>query len=238
MPFVDLKFNRALLAPLVLLSVCILNGCSSNKTPPTATRSADPRPQSTTEKKTSVDAPLIVALGDSLTAGYGLQEGQSYPTLLQARLDQAGYNYRVVNAGVSGDTSAGGVRRIDWALKGDVKIVILELGANDGLRGQPPEAIRKNLAQIIEASQKRGAKVILAGMEALPNLGVDYTRDFRAVYPALAREYDIPLIPFFLIGVAGNAELNQADGIHPNVRGTALVVDTVWQALEPLLTKD
>ncbi len=183
---------------------------------------------------------MIVAFGDSLTAGYGLPEPglQSYPALLQRRLDESGYSYRVVNAGVSGDTSAGGVRRIDWALKGDVRFLILELGGNDSLRGQPPTGIKKNLAQIIEAAQKRNVKVILAGMEALPNLGAEYTQAFRQLFRDLASEHRLKLIPFFLAGVGGIADLNQADGIHPNIRGTEIVLDNVWRALEPMLAKD
>lgn len=178
---------------------------------------------------------MIVAFGDSLTAGYGLPDSQSYPARLQRLLIERGYRYRVVNAGVSGDTSAGGARRVEWALKGDVRVMILELGGNDALRGQPPAELKKNLARIIETAKKRGVNVILAGMEAPPNLGPDYTREFREVFSDLAREYDAPLIPFFLARVGGIAELNQMDGIHPNDKGTQIVVDNVWRILEPLL---
>lgn len=184
------------------------------------------------------DAPVIVAFGDSLTAGYGLAESQSYPSLLQRRLLDRGYRYRVVNAGVSGDTTAGGVRRIDWALKGDVRILILELGANDGLRGQPVSEMKKNLAQIIERAQERNVKVILAGMEALPNFGPEYTSEFRRAFSDLAKEYKVAFIPFFLDKVGGIAELNQADGIHPNPKGVPIIVDNVWNVLEPMLKEE
>jgi acyl-CoA thioesterase-1 len=180
-------------------------------------------------------APRVVCLGDSLTAGYGLRVDQAYPALLEQRLRRAGYPHEVINAGVSGDTSAGGLRRLDWSLRGNVEVLILALGANDGLRGLPPPAMRQNLASMIERAQKRGIKVLLAGMEAPPNFGAAYTRQFRAVYQDLARQYDVPLIPFFLAGVAGVPSLNQADGIHPNAAGQRQVADLVWRALKPLL---
>jgi acyl-CoA thioesterase-1 len=181
------------------------------------------------------DGPRIVFLGDSLTAGLGLPESESYPALIQARLDEQGYDYQVVNAGGSGDTSAGGLRRMEWALDGDVRFLIVALGGNDGLRGLPPDDLQRNLSAIIEGGQARGATVILAGMEAPPNNGPTYTAAFRRTYPALAEKYDVALIPFLLEGVAGDAALNQTDGIHPNARGAAIVADTVWRALEPAL---
>ena len=181
--------------------------------------------------------PLIVAFGDSLTAGYGLPSAQAYTTLLQQKLDAAGLGYRVVNAGVSGDTSAGGVRRIAWALEGNARVVILELGGNDALRGLPVAELRKNLTQIIEAAQKRGVTVLLAGMEAPPNLGVAYTTAFRQVYRDLARQYKLAFIPFVLEGVGGVRTLNQPDGIHPNAEGEKRMTETVWRSLKPLLSK-
>lgn len=183
-------------------------------------------------------APVIVAFGDSLTAGYGLPEDQSFTALLQNKLDEKGYRYSVVNAGVSGDTSSGGVRRIDWSLNdGDVKILILELGANDGLRGLPVAEMKKNLAEIIERAQARGVTVILAGMEAPPNLGDEYTREFRQAYRDLAKKYKLAFIPFVLEGVGGHAEYNQPDGIHPNAEGEKIMTENVWRELEPLLAK-
>ena len=176
-----------------------------------------------------------MALGDSLTAGLGLLEMQAYPALLQQKIDDEGYNFTVVNSGVSGDTSAAGLQRLDWALDGDVKILILELGANDGLRGLPPAEMKKNLASIIERSHERGVSVLLLGMEAPPNFGNEYTVSFRQVYRDLARQYRVAFVPFMLDKVAGHADLNQRDGIHPNVEGTRIVADTIWNKLKPML---
>jgi acyl-CoA thioesterase I len=181
---------------------------------------------------------VIVAFGDSLTAGYGLPEDQCFTALLQRKIDDKGYGYRVVNAGVSGDTSAGGVSRIDWALEGEVKFLILELGGNDGLRGQSVAEMKKNLAEIIERAQARGATVILAGMEAPPNLGEEYTGEFRQAYRDLAKKYKVTLIPFMLDGVAGRREMNQPDGIHPNATGEKVMTENVWREIEPLLLKN
>lgn len=182
-------------------------------------------------------APVVLALGDSLTAGLGLPESQSYPALLQARLAAAGYPHRVVNAGVSGDTSAGGLARLDWLLRQQPDVIILALGANDGLRGVPPRVMRENLANIIERAQGAGVRVLLAGMRLPGNYGADFTRRFEAVFAELARRYKLPPPPFLLEGVAMRGGLNQADGIHPNAAGTAIVTDNVWRALEPLLEK-
>lgn len=179
------------------------------------------------------DTPRIIFLGDSLTAGLGLDVSQSFPSRIQERLDRDGYGYEVVNAGVSGDTSAGGLRRLDWALsEGNPRILVVALGGNDGLRGLPAEQLEENLGAIIERGQKRGLTVILAGMEAPPNFGADYTARFRRVYVTLADRYKVRLIPFLLEGVAGDSALNQPDGIHPNTRGAAIVADLVWRALE------
>ena len=177
----------------------------------------------------------IVAFGDSLTAGYGLSLELAYPARLQERLELAGYRAHVVNAGVSGETTAGGLRRIDWALEGDVQVLILALGGNDGLRGLPVEQMRDNLAHMISAARDSGAQVLLAGMEAPPNFGADYAERFRGVFEQLAAEHDVVFVPFLLEGVAGVAGLNQADGIHPNAEGADRVAAHVWSALEPLL---
>ena len=177
----------------------------------------------------------IVVLGDSLTAGLGLGPEQSFPVLLQRKIDSQGLPYEVVNAGVSGDTSAGGLRRLDWVLEGDVRILILALGGNDGLRGLPAEALEANLAAIIERCRAADVDVLLAGMEAPPNLGAEYTLAFRRVYSRLAEAYDLPLVPFLLAGVAGVPRFNQPDGIHPNVEGTRMVADLIWEALLPML---
>jgi acyl-CoA thioesterase-1 len=179
--------------------------------------------------------PRIVVLGDSLTAGLGLPIERSYPSLLAERLTQDGLNYDVVNAGVSGDTSAGGLSRLDWALAGDVRILVVALGGNDALRGLPIEELTRNLATIIERAQARGITVILAGMEAPPNFGRDYIVAFHKVYPALARRYHVALVPFLLQGVAGIERLNQRDGIHPTAEGARIVADNVWMVLKPIV---
>ena len=183
------------------------------------------------------DNPVILAFGDSLTYGHSVDPKKSYPSRLQRVLRAKGYPHKVINAGVSGDTTAGGASRIDWLLQHDPEIVIVELGANDGLRGLPIEEMRRNLSYIIEACQKHGARVLLAGMKITPNLGKEYAEKFENLFPELAQKYGIPLIPFFLEGVAGVKELTQPDGIHPIAEGYAKVTITVWKHLEPMLGK-
>ena len=179
--------------------------------------------------------PLIVALGDSLTAGLGLDIEQAYPAVLERGLRAEGRDVTVVNAGVSGDTTAAGSRRAEWALQGDVRVVIVALGGNDGLRGLPADQMEQNLGEIIALARRRGIAVLLAGMEAPPNYGAAYTAQFRDVFRTLAREHDVTLMPFLLDGVAGDPALNQADGIHPTAAGAAIVAEHVRAALEPLL---
>lgn len=244
MPFHHHNFKSRLLSFVtVTLLALFLFGCQQGQSPVEQTRtSASPKPLAASAPATistkSEDLPAIVAFGDSLTAGYGLSSDEGYTSLLQRKLDENGYGYRVINAGVSGDTSAGGARRIDWALQsGKVKVLILELGGNDGLRGLPVADMKKNLSQIIERAQAHGATVILAGMEAPPNMGTEYTREFRQTFRDLAKHYKTAFIPFVLEGIGGRAEFNQPDGIHPNPEGEKILTETVWQALEPLLTK-
>ncbi|HTX37522.1 MAG TPA: arylesterase [Bryobacteraceae bacterium] len=181
--------------------------------------------------------PVIACFGDSLTAGFGLEPGQSFPDLLQADLDRRGYHYRVANLGVSGDTSQDGLARLSLGLQEKPAIALVELGANDGLRGEPVATTESNLAQIIEAFQKAGARVVLAGITLPPNYGPEYIRQFDAMYPALAARYKVKRIPFLLEGVGGHADLMQRDGLHPNAEGARIVEKTVFQALEPLLRK-
>jgi acyl-CoA thioesterase-1 len=178
----------------------------------------------------------VVVLGDSLTAGLGLVDTQAYPALLQKKIDQEGLRFAVVNAGISGDTSAGGLRRLDWALQDrNVRVLIVALGANDGLRGLPVAEMKQNLARIIEVARARNIAVILAGMEAPPNYGGEYASSFRQAYHDLAREHRVVFVPFLLDKVAGHAALNQGDGIHPNAAGAAIIADNLWTALKPLL---
>ncbi len=209
----------------------------SGSPPPAAQASAAPAaaPARATAAAPAVTAPRIVVLGDSLTAGLGLDRRDAYPTLLQERLKAAGLNYEVVNAGVSGDTSADGLSRLDWALDGDVRVLIVALGGNDGLRGLPVAQLQENLARIIEPAQARGIRVILAGMDAPPNYGRDYIVSFHKVYPALAAKYHVPLVPFLLQNVAGIESLNQRDGIHPTAQGARIVADNVWAVLKPVI---
>jgi acyl-CoA thioesterase I len=186
---------------------------------------------------TGYGEPVILAFGDSLTAGFGIDPKDSYPARLQRLLNKKGYHYKVVNAGVSGDTTAGGAARINWVLQHEPEIVIIELGANDGLRGLSISEMRKNLGKIIEACQKKGAKALLAGMEITPNLGAEYSQEFRESFALLAKQYKISLIPFFLENVAARPELTQSDGVHPLASGYATVTQTVFQYLEPMLKK-
>jgi acyl-CoA thioesterase-1 len=179
----------------------------------------------------------VVFLGTSLTAGLGLDPDSAYPALVQRKIDSAGLHYRVVNAGESGESSAGALHRIDWILREPPAVMVIETGANDGLRGQDPDSIRANIHGIIDRVRTRSPKtrILLAGMEAMPNLGKDYVRRFRAIYPAVARADGLPLIQFLLAGVAGVDSLNQQDGIHPNEAGARIVAATVWRSLAPLL---
>ncbi len=195
---------------------------------------AEPRP---TLASAPAGLPRVVFLGDSLTAGLGLRIEQSVPSLIQARLDAGGYKYEVVNAGVSGDTSAGGLRRLEWSLDGNVQLLVVELGANDGLRGLPAADMKRNLSQLISTAQRRNIRVILTGMEAPPNYGAAYTSEFRQVFRDLANETGVVFVPFFLAGVAGIPMFNQGDGIHPNAEGARIVERTIWRALAPMLDR-
>jgi acyl-CoA thioesterase-1 len=185
------------------------------------------------EKKT------IVILGDSLAAGAGVDPSEAFPALLQKKVDGAGLNYTVANAGVSGDTTAGGLRRIDWVLKRKVDVLVLELGGNDGLRGIPVEATRTNLQAIINKTKQKypAVRIVVAGMQMPPNMGEQYNKAYREIFPEIANSNHADLIPFLLEGVGGNPELNQPDHIHPNVEGHKIVAENVWKVLKPVLEK-
>ena len=184
----------------------------------------------------SSERPKIIAFGDSLTAGFGLTERESYPYLLQERLNDEGYSYEVVNAGVSGDTSLGGLERVDWVLEqNNVEILILELGANDLLRGVPPSKMKANLDKIIEKAKAKNVNVLLCGMLAPPTMGADYQREYTQAFPDLATKHKVAYLPFVLDGVALRRELNQADGIHPNPEGTKIMTENIYKELKPLL---
>ena len=184
------------------------------------------------------DGKTVLILGDSLTAGYGLDPAQAYPSVIQEKIRKAGLEWQVVNAGVSGDTTAGGLRRINWLLKRDVDILVLELGANDGLRGIQLDVTKSNLQQIIDRTRKAHPTVgiVIVGMMVPPNLGPDYSNGFRNLFVELAEENQAGLIPFLLEGVAGKPELNLSDGIHPTAEGHRIMADTVWETLLPLLS--
>jgi len=188
-----------------------------------------------TSPQSVADRPRIVAFGDSLTSGRGIASASAFPAILQQRVDEAGLDYTVVNAGVSGDTTTGAVRRLERALEGDVRILIVALGANDGLRGVPIAQLKSNLGQIIEAAQARGITVLLCGMETLPIRGWDYTVAFHNAYRDLARRYDVTLVPFILMNVIGKPELMQPDRAHPNAAGARAIAENIWPYLETLL---
>jgi acyl-CoA thioesterase-1 len=182
-----------------------------------------------------VSRPRIVVLGDSLASGRGVGAAQAFPTVLQEKLDDAGLAYEIVNASVSGDTSTRALRRFDRALSGDVRILIVELGVNDGLRGVPVAQVASNLSRIIETAQARGVSVLLCGMEALPMFGWDYTVAFHNAFGDLAKRYRVPLVPFIMMNVIGNRELMQPDRAHPNAAGARAIAENIWPYLKPLL---
>jgi acyl-CoA thioesterase I len=183
------------------------------------------------------DERVVVCLGDSLTEGYGLAPEESYPSLLERMLREHGDAVRVVNAGISGSTSASAASRLRWQLRSRPDVVVIELGANDGLRGLEVAATEANLSEAIALAKQSGARVLLAGMKLPPNYGPEYSAAFEAVFPKLAKQHGVALLPFLLEGVAANPELNQSDGIHPNARGTEIVARNVFGALQPLLAE-
>jgi acyl-CoA thioesterase-1 len=236
----DTYSTRNMLYSLRVFAVCTAMAaaaCSSNEAAPARESSSVPASAAPAAAPPASTRPRIVFLGDSLTAGYGLDLEQSVPSLVQKQLDAEGYKFEVVNAGVSGDTSAGGLRRLDWSLDGDVRILVVELGANDGLRGLPVTDMKRNLQTIIQTAKKRSIDVLLTGMEAPPNYGPAYTSEFRRVFRDLAAEERVALMPFYLYEVAGIPTLNIADGIHPNPAGARIVETNLWRSLEPLLEK-
>ncbi|WP_422081123.1 arylesterase [Ulvibacterium sp.] len=216
---------------LFLLLSC--GGKSTQKSEDTTAESTN----SSTEETERKDNKTIIFFGDSLTAGLGLDPQEAFPAVIQGTLDSLGMNYTVINSGLSGETTASGRNRLDWVLNQKADIFILELGANDGLRGIPLEETRTNLQAIIDAVQKKNpsTQIVLAGMQIPPNMGQDYTSEFRKIFPELAEKNTLPLIPFLLEGVAGNPELNQEDGIHPTVEGQKIVANNVWAVLEGVL---
>lgn len=222
---------------LAVVMLAVMIGCEGSGRNDQAPAQPD-RPA--TEPATSTAAPpAVLMLGTSLTAGLGLQPEEAYPALIQDRIDSAGMAYRVVNAGVSGETSAGALRRLDWLMRQRFDVLLLETGANDMLRGMDLDSTRANIQAIIDRvrEERPGVPIVLAGMLAPPNLGREYGEQYRDMYRELAAANDLPLIPFLLEGVGGVPEMNQADGIHPNEEGAALVAENVWEVLDPVLRR-
>lgn len=226
--------RRTLSIAILFLLPAMMTACGpgESEAPVPAARPAPAPPPVSAAVRTE---PVVVFLGDSLTAGYGLEESQAYPTLVEASLEKAGHPIRMVNAGVSGDTTAGGLARLDWLLSQKPDVVVVGLGGNDGLRGLPLEQAEKNLREIVRRSKAAGARVLLLGMLMPPNLGPEYTKGFAEMYPRIAKEMDVPLVPFLLEGVGGVARLNQQDGLHPTAEGQAKVAATVTPYLEEML---
>ncbi len=234
------------LYPLIGVCVLLMAGCggqsgeeSVTPTPPTA-ETATPPTQPNADvapPEETASAMRIVFLGNSLAAGYGLDQEKAFPALIQQKVDALGWNATVVNAGVSGETTAGGLSRMDWLLRDRVDVLVLELGGNDGLRGIATEVTKQNLQDIIDITRSRypAARIVLAGMQVPTNLGPIYTTRFRELYPDLARKNDVALIPFLLENVGGIPDLNLPDGIHPTAEGHKIVAETVWKTLGPVL---
>ncbi len=222
---------------LGFVTLLCLGACAS-PAPPEDVRRDEPPVAAKTEPQPPPEGPVIVAFGDSLTAGYGVAEGESYPYYLQRELAERGFRHRVVNEGVSGDTTAAALQRIDSAIAAQPAVVVLALGGNDGLRGLPADAMAANLREMVERFQTAGAEVVLAGMTLPPNFGADYIESFEAAFPAVAADTGAKIIPFLLEGVAADRALNQEDGIHPTAEGNRVVARTVADFLEPMLERD
>ena len=218
----------------MVAGLALLLACGRDKTPSVQTTSVH---ADTTAHADTMARHTVLIVGTSLTAGLGLDPDEAWPALIQAKIDSAGLPYHVVNAGLSGETSAGALRRIDWLLRGPVDVFVLETGANDGLRGLDTDSLRVNIEAILAKVHvaRPTARLALVQMEAPPNLGADYASRFRAVYPAAAKAESATLLPFLLDSVAGRPGLNQADGMHPNVAGARIVARTEWRALVPIL---
>jgi acyl-CoA thioesterase-1 len=212
---------------------------ASGETAPASGETA-PASGETAPAPATAERGVILFLGTSLTAGYGVGAENAFPALIQAKIDSAGLPYTVTNAGISGETSAGGLRRLEWSLQQPVSVLVLELGANDGLRGLDLDALRANLDTILERTRATypDVRFVIAGMEAPPNMGEAYTGGFRRIYTDLARRYDAALVPFLLQDVAGDRQLNIEDGIHPNIAGHRIVADNMWKALRGMLEAD
>ena len=219
---------------LSFVTFLLLAGCASTPAPAPESKPRAVRPSA---PEVPADAGIIVAFGDSLTAGLGLAPEDSYPSLLQTLLLEQGFPYRVINEGVSGDTSAAALARVDMAASEGAELVIVAIGANDGLRGLPVDEMEKNLREIVRRFEAAGSQVALVGMRIPPNMGPEYVQDFEAVFPRVAQDMDVPLLPFLLEGIAADPDLNQDDGIHPNEEGARMVARLVADFVKPLLRR-
>ena len=229
------KILNKLLPVLLVLLMAACNNTTGNKEKKEIANPVENNPAQTSSKEK-----IILFFGNSLTAGYGLESDEAFPGLIQERIDSLGLNYKVINAGLSGETTASGNTRIDWVLNQKVDIFILELGGNDGLRGISTEETRKNLQQMIDKIKSKypDCLIILAGMQIPPNMGPEYTTSFRTIFPEVAEKNQVALIPFLLEGVGGEPDLNLPDGIHPNEKGHKIVTENVWKVLKPFLTEE
>ncbi|PRY86638.1 acyl-CoA thioesterase-1 [Mongoliibacter ruber] len=231
MDLMKLRYPKQGISIIVIVSTFLFYSCGQGK--------IDEQSNEETEELVQESKPTILFFGNSLTAGYGIEEDEAFPALLGERLDSLGYNYRVINGGLSGETTAGGLSRLDWFLEEEPEIFILELGGNDGLRGIALDETKKNLKAIINTVKNKfpSTKILLAGMQIPPNMGQEYTEQFREIYPQVAEEESVQLIPFMLEGVAGDPELNLRDGIHPTEEGHKIVVENVWPYLKELVKR-
>ncbi|HET8855456.1 MAG TPA: arylesterase [Salinimicrobium sp.] len=213
--------------------------CDGNKKKEAEIKQGESAESNEQEEKVSSKDPVILFFGNSLTAGMGVEPDQAFPALIEDKIDSLGLPYTVINAGLSGETTASGKNRLDWVLNQKVDIFVLELGANDGLRGIPLEETRSNLQTIIDRVREKNpdTEILLAGMQIPPNLGLEYTTEFREIFFELAEKNELYLIPFLLKGVAGEPELNQEDGIHPTAKGHEILAENVWEVLKPLVTE-
>lgn len=235
----NLNAMRNLLLYCSFLFALLFFSCKENNKEKTKSESVKNNTAEIQNNEKKDEKRTILFFGNSLTAGMGLESQEAFPALIEARLDSLGYDYKVVNAGLSGETTAAGKNRLDWVLTDNVAVFVLELGANDGLRGIPLSETRKNLQEMITMVNKKNpdTEIILAGMQLPPNMGEDYTTKFRNIFPDLAQKNDLELIPFLLEGVAGKPELNQEDGIHPTAKGYEIVAENVWDVLKEVIQK-
>lgn len=224
------------LSNLILAIFCLvfLNSCKNEEKQSTSSSEENIEKEQVSAENKTEEIPVVLFFGTSLTAGLGLDTTEAYPALIQKKMDSLGMDYSVVNAGLSGETTSSGLNRLDWVFKQNVDVLVIELGANDGLRGVSLKETKSNLEQIINTAREKNpeVKIILAGMQIPPNMGEEYTSEFRSLFPDLAEQYNLELIPFLLEGVAGDPKLNQEDGIHPTAEGQQILANNVWKVLK------